>query len=163
MTASRARIHLGWLATAIALTLATPTLAPANPERKAKVEYRKKQRLHEKAIKAVRKRVDEYLIAMRWRDFQEASKYYEDTNDQVTFLQRMTDPLAQHPTVDEAVVDFVLVDEENTRAEIRISLREVESTTLNLVDRTETQLWYLSDRSLPKDWFLVPVVALEPE
>ena len=100
---------------------------------------------------------------MRWRDFQEASKYYEDTNDQVTFLQRMTDPLAQHPTVDEAVVDFVLVDEENTRAEIRISLREVESTTLNLVDRTETQLWYLSDRSLPKDWFLVPVVALEPE
>ncbi len=163
MTASSVRLTLSWLAAALALTLVCPPATAGNAERKAKVEYRKKQRLREKAIKAVRKRVDEYLIAMRWKDFQEASKFYEDSNDQVSFLQRMTDPLAKHPTVDEASVDFVLVDEENTRAEVRISLREVDERSLNLVSSTETQLWYLSDRSVPRDWFLVPVVALQPE
>jgi len=148
---------------ALALALAAPMAASCNPERKAKMEYRKKERLRQKAIKKVTERANEFLLAMRWRDFQEASRYYEDTNDQVVFLQRMTDPMAKHPTVEEASIDFVLVDEANERAEIRVSLREVDEISRTLGDRTDTQLWYYSEKSLPKDWFLVPVVALEPE
>ncbi len=152
-----------WLAAALALTLAAPVAAHCNPERKAKVEYRKKERLRQKAIKQVTTRVEEYLLAMRWRDFQEASRFYEDTTDQVTFLQRMTDPLARHPTVEEAMIDFVLVDEANERAEVRVSLNEIDAVNRNLVARSDTLLWYFSDRSLPKEWFLVPVVTLAPE
>lgn len=157
------RRSLRWLPLVLALSLAAPMAASCNPERKAKMEYRKKERLRQKAIKQVTERVNEYLLAMRWRDFQEASRFYEDTADQVVFLQRMTDPMVRHPTVEEAAIDFVLVDEANERAEVRVSLREVDEVSRTLVDRLDTQLWYYSEKSLPKDWFLVPVVALEPE
>ena len=150
------------LAVAFTLALLGTSLASCNETRKAQAEYREQERQRTKAIKKVTERVEGYLLAMRWRDFQEGAKFYEDTVDQVAFLQRMTDPSRRFATVDETRVDFVVVDETNERAEVQVTYTEVDPATLSLGSRSDTLLWYFSGKKLPKDWFLIPVVALEP-
>ena len=91
------------------------------------------------------------------------STYYEKIPDQVAYLQRMTDPRAAHAVVEEFTVDYVIVDPDSTRAEARVSFSEVDHATQMLTTRDDTLLWYLSEEKKPKQWFLVPVVVVEPQ
>ena len=140
--------------------VSTAMLACTEEQRQQR-EYRQEQKTRKKAIDAVTERAEAYMLAVRWRDFQAASVAYEDVGQQIAFLQRMTD--SPQSTIESYAVDFVLVDEAGERAEVRLTLSEVEYTTQRLRSRTDTQLWYLSDKSMPKQWFLVPVEVLLPE
>jgi hypothetical protein len=160
MTGSRTLASL--LSLVVLLGVVAPTLGGCNETQRKQREYSKAERLRKKAMKDVGVRAHEYLLAVRWRDFQEASDFYEKIPDQVSFLQRMTDPRSHHPVVETFEVDYVLVDEGSSRAEVRVSLSEVDHLTQRLRSRDETLLWYRSEESKPKEWYLVPVVVIEP-
>jgi hypothetical protein len=146
---------------ALALGLFVPMLEGCTEEQRTQREYKKTERDRKKAMGEVGDRAEGYMNALRWHDYQAASLYFETIEDQLAYLQRSTHS-AGAPTIESINVDFVLVDKESERAEVRVSLTEVEYTTQKLQSRSETLLWYLSEETKPKAWFLVPTVVVEP-
>jgi len=142
------------------LVLGIAGVPACTAEQRQQQEYRKEQKARKKAIAEVTERAEAYMLAVRWRDYQTASEFHQDVEQQVAFLQRMSD--SSHSTIESYSVDFVIVDEDCENAEVRLTLSEVEYTTQMLRSRTDTQLWYLSD-VVPKEWYLVPVEVLSPE
>jgi len=143
------------------IALSTTALPSCNEEHRKQQEYKQEQKTRKKAIAAVTERAEAYMMAARWHDFQTAAEFYEDVEQQIAYLQRMTD--TPQSTIESFNIDFVLVDETGERAEVRTTLNEVEYTTQMLRSRSDTQLWYLSDKGKPKEWYLVPVEVLSPE
>lgn len=146
----------------LALCLLVPVIDGCTEEQRTQREYKKSERERKKAMGEVGDRAEGYMNALRWRDFQAASLYFETIEDQLAYLQSSTHGVGQ-PTIESINVDFVLVDKESERAEVRVSLTEVEYTTQKLQSRSETLLWYRSEETKPKAWFLVPTVVIEPE
>ena len=149
------------LSVLLLLGFVSTVMLACNQEQLQQQEYRQAQKTRKKAIEAVTERAETFMQATRWHDFQSGAEAYEDVEQQIAYLRRMTD--SPQSTIESFSVDFVLVDEAGERAEVRLTLSEVEYTTQRLRSRTDTQLWYLSDKSLPKQWFLVPVEVLSPE
>lgn len=147
---------------AVILGFVVPVVAACNAEQREQQEYRRLEKQRRKAMSDVQERAEAFLLAMRWRDYQTASGYYEDTDLQVDFLRRMTEATGAAPTIESFTVDYVLVDEDGERAEVRVTLSEVDYRTQRLETRSETQLWYLADDATPKEWYLVPVEVLSP-
>ena len=147
---------------ALVLGLFVPTLCSCSEEARTQREYKRSEQKRKKAMKEVGERSDAYMNSIRWRDYQSASTYYEAVEDQLSYLRGAVDGVGQ-PTIDSISVDFVLVDEEAERAEVRVTLSEVEYASQRLQTRSQTLLWYLSDLNKPKQWYLVPVVTVEPE
>lgn len=158
-------VHDGFrlLALALALTIGGAPLSGCNEEQRQQREYRKAERQRKAAMKAVSERSAEYMLAVRWRDHQAASEFYEEVDDQVAYLEASTRPGVEPRVVESYTVDYVLVDESRERAEVRLTLREVDPATQVLETRNDTLLWYLSERTKPKQWYLVPVEVLKPE
>ena len=147
---------------ALALVVVRPVLGGCNETQRTQREYKKSERLRKKAMTEVRERSSDYMNALRWRDFQAASGFFESVEDQTAYLQRMADGIGQS-TVETISIDYVLVDKEAERAEVHVTLSEVEYVSQRLQTRTQTLLWYLSDLNKPKQWYLVPTVMVEPE
>jgi hypothetical protein len=150
------------LVLALALGLVVPILDGCTEEERTQREYKKAERQRKKAMTEVGDRAEAYMNAIRWRDYQAASLFYETIEDQLAYLQRSVNGVGQ-PTIENINVDFVLVDEVSERAEVRVTLTEVEYTTQKLGSRSETLLWYRSEETKPKAWFLVPTVTIEPQ
>ncbi len=147
---------------ALALCLFVPMLHGCNEEQRTQREYKQSERQRKKAMEEVGERAEAYMNALRWNDYQAASLYYETIESQLAYLQNATNGVGQ-PAIESINVDFVLVDKEAERAEVRVTLTEVEYTTQKLQSRSETLLWYLSEETKPKAWFMVPTVVVEPE
>ncbi len=151
------------MAMCVILALALPALSSCNEEQLARAEYRQKEKKRKKAMKDVGERAHDYVLAVRWKDFQKASEFFEDSADQVAYLEAMTDPRRSYPVIESFSIDYVVVDEDNTHAEVRLTLKEVDDLTQSLTTRSDTLVWYLSDTAIPREWFLMPVVMMEPE
>lgn len=150
------------LIVALALCLFVPVLEGCTEDQRTQREYKKAERLRKKAMAEVGDRAEAYLNAIRWHDYQAASLFYETIEDQLAFLQGSTHGVGQ-PTIDSINVDFVLVDKESERAEVRVTLTEVVYATQKLQSHSETLLWYRSEETKPKAWFLIPTVVMVPE
>lgn len=151
------------LALTLMLAVVIAPLSACTEEQLAQQEYKKLERQRKKAMTDVSLRASEYMLAVRWHDFQAASAFYEDVADQVSFLESSTSPAMAPRVIESYTVDYVLVDESRERAEVRLTLREINPTTQILETRNDTLLWFLSDRIPPKQWYLVPVTVLRPE
>ncbi len=154
---------LGWVLASILLLGSVGVQSGCDEKTREKMEQQRKERQRKKATKNVGERAHEYMIAMRWHDFQAASEFYEKADDRVAFLKSSTSPGASYPVVESFTIDYILLDEENTKAEVRVTLNEIDAATQMLGTRGETLLWYQAVELPEKPWCLVPVVVVQPE
>ena len=153
-----------WLGLACIMLLGSVTTQYGCDEKtRAKMEQQRKERQRKKATKAVGERAHEYMLAMRWHDFQAASELFEKADDRVAFLRSTTSPGASYPVVESFTIDYILLDEENTKAEVRVTLNEIDAATQMLGTRGETLLLYQAVELPEKPWCLVPVVVVQPD
>jgi type IV secretory pathway VirJ component len=139
-----------------------PVVGGCSSTHRASREIRQAEQARHKAVKTVTERSHEYLLAVRWQDFQMASEYYGSEQDKLAFLDAMTDLDAEHPVIESFRLDYTLVNQDASMAEVRVTFKEVDPTTQSLVVRTQSLLWRKTEQGTGGCWFLAPVVLLDP-
>jgi len=123
----------------LASSLALPGCTEAQKEQ---FETRSAARKRSLAERLLKDRAIEYWELVRWRSWSQAATYFENEEDQLSFLRDATDA-SDGPTMDNVEIQYVFIGTKNPHdAEIRIRWTEVSPTQASVVEKSVTQRWY---------------------
>ena len=138
-TTSRKRImRLGIVLLGTCLLL--PALSSCTKEQRESYASRAKTHKRQMQTTQLRDRVMEYWEAVRWENWQEASTFFLESEDQVEFLRSHAS--SRHGRLDEIEIKYAFIEPDHGQAaEIRIGWNTVIANQAKVEEQITTQHW----------------------
>jgi hypothetical protein len=124
------------------VALALPTASGCTPEARDAIASRSKTHKRQLETTQLRERAMEYWDALRWGNWQEASTFFLDSNDQKEFLRAHASGGESRAKMDQIEIQYAFVDAETGQsAELRIGWNVVVATQARVDPQVTTQYW----------------------
>jgi hypothetical protein len=126
-----------------ALVLPAAASTGCTEEAKARFEADVSKRKREMQRKQLEERALEFWTAVRWQNWDEASLYLEESENQLLYLRDKTRDDVEFPTMDDVQIDYIFVDGETyKKAEMRASWTEFKPPARMAAKKQISQRWY---------------------
>ena len=121
--------------------LVLPSVSGCSKEQRDAFASRAKNHKHQVETTALRERVMEYWDAMRWQNWQEASTFFLEPQDQIEFL-RSHSGNASNGRMDQIEIEYAFIEPEHGQsAEVRVAWKVVIPTQAKVQQQLTTQHW----------------------
>jgi hypothetical protein len=142
----------------LCLAVATPALSTGcTDEMQAQFDANEKKRKREMQRKVLTERAMDYWNAVRWQNWDEASVFLEESENQLLYLRDKTRDDVKFPTMDDVQIDYIFVDGETfKKAEVRASWTEFKPPNRMAEEKQTSQSWYKNHAF----WWVAPEAVL---